>query len=313
MKDRVITGLLLVLLTASMIAVQAFVPYIYDTFILYAVILATMEIGKLQIKAGKPVYNWCAIIVSVLLYLDVVICNLLGVNALYIFLIALAIIFLAYLVIYFGNAWIFKKELEEDAFRVSTDMPISEFNFFKTNNTFYCILYPGFMMFFMYLISHIDTIGFVNITTNFEGIPFPLFALLTLFFISSLTDTFAMLFGRVFGRHKLCPKISPKKSVEGALFGLLGGTIGALIPYFVFNAIYPEQFAIIAFWQMLIIGFIGAVVCQVGDLYESQIKRRANEKDAGTFLRSHGGVLDRIDSVIFCTPYIFLCLLLMVA
>ena len=313
MRDRVITGLLLVLLTVAMLAVQVFVPYIFDTFILYVIILGTLEIGKLQTKMGKPTYNWCAIIVSILLYLDVFICTLLGVNALYIFMIALAILLLSFLVIYFGNAWIFKKELEEDGFRLSTNMPVAEFNFFKTNTTFYCIMYPGFLMFFMYLISHINSIGFVNIETNFEGVPFPLFVLLTIFFLSCLTDTFAMLFGRMLGRHKLCPKVSPKKSVEGALFGLLGGTIGAILPYLVFNAIYPEAFAIIQWWQMLVIGFIGAIVCQAGDLYESLIKRRANVKDAGDFLRSHGGVLDRIDSILFCTPYIFLCLLLMVA
>lgn len=313
MKDRVITGLLLVLLTVSMLAVQVFVPYVFDVFVLYIVILATLEIGKLQTKMGKPTYNWCAILVSVLLYLDVFVCNLLGINALYIFLIALAILLFAYLVIYFGNAWIFKKELEEDEFRVSTNMSVTDFNFFKTNTTFYCILYPGFMLFFMYLISHIDTIGFVKIETAFAGIPFPLFVLLTVFFISTLTDTFAMLFGKLLGKHKLCPKVSPKKSVEGALFGLLGGTIGGILPYLVFNAIFPEAFAVIKIWQMIIIGFIGAIVCEGGDLYESLIKRRANVKDAGTFLRSHGGVLDRIDSILFCTPYVFLCLLLMIA
>ena len=313
MKDRVITGLLLVLLTVAMLAVQTFVPYIFDAFVLYVIILCTLEIGKLQTKMGKPTYNWCAIVVSIFLFLDVFICTLLGVNALYIFLIAVAILLLSFLVMYFGNAWIFKKELEEDSFRTSTNMSVAEFNFFKTNTTFYCIMYPGFLLFFMYLISHIDTIGFVNIQANFAETPIALFCLLTIFFISCLTDTFAMLFGRVLGKHKLCPKVSPKKSVEGALFGLLGGTIGAILPFLVFNAIYPEQFAIIQLWQMLVIGFIGAIVCEAGDLYESLIKRRANVKDAGTFLRSHGGVLDRVDSILFCTPYIFICILLMLA
>lgn len=313
MKDRVITGLLLVAVAIAMLMVQFFVPYIFDAFLLFVIILATIEFCKLQTKAGKPVYNWCAIIVAISIYLDVIICSLLGINALYVFLIGLAILLLAFLVVYFGNAWIFKKELENDEFRNATNMSVPEFNFFKTNNTFLGFLYPGFMLFFMYLLNHIDTLGFVNIATNFKDTHISLFALVLVFAISSLTDTFAMIFGCWLGKHKLCPKLSPKKSVEGALFGVLGGIVGAIVPYLIFNAIYPKAFAAIAFWQILIVGFVGSFVCQAGDLYESYIKRKANVKDAGNFLRSHGGVLDRIDSIIFCAPYIFFCLLLMIA
>lgn len=113
-------------------------------------------------------------------------------------------------------------------------------------------------------------------------------------------DTAAYYLGSYFGQHKLCPAVSPNKTIEGALGGLAAGLgSGALIKTF-YLPLLPWGLSLLFF---LSIGIAG----QVGDLFESQIKRVAHIKDSGSILPGHGGVLDRIDALLFAAPvaYIF--------
>lgn len=113
-------------------------------------------------------------------------------------------------------------------------------------------------------------------------------------------DTGAYYLGSYFGQHKLCPAVSPNKTIEGALGGLAASLVsGALIKYLFFPSL-PFGLSLLFF---LSIGIAG----QVGDLFESQIKRVAHIKDSGAILPGHGGVLDRIDALLFAAPaaYIF--------
>jgi len=106
--------------------------------------------------------------------------------------------------------------------------------------------------------------------------------------------------GSYFGQHKLCPTVSPKKTIEGALGGLAASLgSGALIKHF-FLPLLPWGLSLLFFLSINIAG-------QVGDLFESQIKRVAHIKDSGAILPGHGGVLDRIDALLFAAPvaYIF--------
>ncbi|KAE9637072.1 phosphatidate cytidylyltransferase [Defluviitalea raffinosedens] len=126
-----------------------------------------------------------------------------------------------------------------------------------------------------------------------------------LIFISAWgSDTFAYFTGITLGKHKLCPKLSPKKTVEGALGGIAGGFVlsfvyGMVITYFTKTPIV--NFPIIC----SIIGGIGAMISQLGDLTASSIKRCVNIKDYGKFFPGHGGVLDRFDSILFTAPFVY--------
>lgn len=107
--------------------------------------------------------------------------------------------------------------------------------------------------------------------------------------------------GRTFGKRKLAPVISPKKTVEGAIGGLIVGSGAAII----LGRFWPIGLSDIA---MAGAGFAMTVAGIAGDLFESQLKRRAGVKDSGNLIPGHGGILDRIDSWLFAAP-VFWCIL----
>lgn len=119
-----------------------------------------------------------------------------------------------------------------------------------------------------------------------------------IFLFAFVTDTFAYFSGRAFGKTKLIPSVSPKKTVEGAVGGVLGCVLcSGLYAYFT----HPRYLT-----AVLIASVFGSVVSQFGDLFASVFKRKLGIKDYGNLIPGHGGMLDRIDSIIFTTPYTYL-------
>lgn len=119
------------------------------------------------------------------------------------------------------------------------------------------------------------------------------------------SDTCALFAGILFGKHKLAPVVSPKKTVEGAVGGVVGATVIMLAVVAVFNRFTPVD---IPFFAAAVLGAVGAVIGQLGDLTFSVIKRQTGIKDYGHIFPGHGGVLDRFDSVIFVAPVVELVL-----
>ncbi|SPF54913.1 phosphatidate cytidylyltransferase [Candidatus Desulfosporosinus infrequens] len=111
------------------------------------------------------------------------------------------------------------------------------------------------------------------------------------------TDTGAYLIGRQFGRHLLASQVSPKKTVEGSLGGILFSVVVALVFWRIFGG---------ATWiRYIIMGVLIGVSAQIGDLFESALKRSAGVKDSGKLIPGHGGILDRFDSLIFALPLVY--------
>jgi phosphatidate cytidylyltransferase len=106
-----------------------------------------------------------------------------------------------------------------------------------------------------------------------------------------LCDTAAYAGGRMFGRHRLAPALSPNKTAEGLAFGVIGGTLG-----FWFAGLYQDWLPGL---DALAMGLCVALFAPVGDLFESMIKRDLDIKDSGTIFGPHGGLLDRLDAVLF--------------
>ena len=116
-------------------------------------------------------------------------------------------------------------------------------------------------------------------------------------FVVFAGDTGAYFAGRAFGRHKLAPVLSPKKTWEGAI----GGAIASVGGGFLCQALLLPD---LAAWQVVVLALPAAVLGQVGDLCESALKRSTGVKDSGRILYGHGGMLDRVDGLIFAAPYL---------
>jgi phosphatidate cytidylyltransferase len=106
-----------------------------------------------------------------------------------------------------------------------------------------------------------------------------------------VSDTAAYAGGRMFGRHRLAPELSPNKTLEGLAFGFVGGAMG-----FWFAGLYQDWMNGV---DALLIGICVAALAPIGDLFESMVKRDLDVKDSGTVFGPHGGLLDRLDAVLF--------------
>ncbi len=111
-------------------------------------------------------------------------------------------------------------------------------------------------------------------------------------------DSAAYYTGSAFGRHKLYPLVSPNKSIEGALGGVVGSICGTMLAKFTF---FSQLSLVDALFTAIFIGILG----QTGDLFESLLKRSFGVKDTGTIFPGHGGMLDRLDSILFAGPAMY--------
>jgi phosphatidate cytidylyltransferase len=116
--------------------------------------------------------------------------------------------------------------------------------------------------------------------------------LLTIIVITWLSDTGAYLLGRAFGKHPLIPTVSPKKTIEGLIGGLVCASITGALAVWLFGLG-------VSIWLGLAAGLVLAIVGVIGDLAESLLKRQAGVKDSGTLIPGHGGMLDRLDALLF--------------
>ncbi len=162
---------------------------------------------------------------------------------------------------------------------------------FKSNEvmaTFFCMIYAPVLLSFIYL------------TRNLR---FGIYVVWLIFISSWICDTCAYLVGVLIGKHKMAPGLSPKKSIEGGIGGIVGASaVGALFGYYVQSYVLAGEQLVGIF---AVIGALGAVISQIGDLAASAIKRNHDIKDYGNLIPGHGGVMDRFDSVIFSAPMIY--------
>lgn len=123
----------------------------------------------------------------------------------------------------------------------------------------------------------------------------------SVFVIALVGDIFAYFVGVTVGKHRMAPELSPKKTWEGSAAGLLGSVVGAILLCTSGSIVTPMP----PVWHFLLLGIIGGVAGQLGDLSASLIKRFCDIKDFGTIFPGHGGMMDRLDSVIFVIYILF--------
>ena len=162
--------------------------------------------------------------------------------------------------------------------------------------TVFPMLYPGLFFSLMIALQDLDTRYASTI------------ALILMFFIASVNDVFALLIGVRFGRHRLSPEISPKKSIEGSIAGLVASVLFAVFVPAAFSLlasawpeiVNPTGVVLPPLWSFAILGLVAGALSQVGDLVASLIKRHCGIKDYGTIFPGHGGMMDRMDGILFC-------------
>ena len=160
--------------------------------------------------------------------------------------------------------------------------------------TIFPMLYPG--LFFTLILPLQDMPGRL----------ISILALVLTFFIASVSDMFALFAGVRFGRHKLSPAISPKKTVEGSVAGLLSAVLFSMLVPAIAMALRPYMPAAMQaeylppIWAFGVLGLIAGALAQFGDLTASMVKRHCGIKDFGNILPGHGGIMDRMDGILFC-------------
>jgi phosphatidate cytidylyltransferase len=173
--------------------------------------------------------------------------------------------------------------------------------------TFFGVIYVSFLLSHIIFMKDIQNAVYLapgELTSLFNG----RYWILTTFLMVWASDSAAYFVGMAIGKHKLAPKISPKKSIEGAVAGLIA-PIGVM---FLVRYVLFFQDSNISVFHIIMIGLIGGIFGQIGDLGESLFKREFEIKDSGKILFGHGGILDRFDSMIFVLPLVYYYLKFMV-
>lgn len=174
-------------------------------------------------------------------------------------------------------------------------------------NAVFAMVYCGVLSVMLSSINHISK---PDSATN------TLAAIILLFFVVTFTDSGAFIIGSTLGRYapmKLAPKVSPNKTVIGAAGGVVGGALGAVIAYYIYYGFtiawggafyYSGSLPLVVVF--LFVGIVASLFAQMGDLFESAIKRECDIKDTGKILPGHGGVLDRFDGMLFASVVVLL-------
>ena len=152
------------------------------------------------------------------------------------------------------------------------------------------IFYMGWLLSYWVLIMN-------HYGGDWDGRDWVILALFSTFAV----DTAAYFVGRTWGRHKMAPTVSPRKTWEGAIGGLVGALVAVIALALLLNVD-------ISYGEMVILGVLIAVFAQLGDLAESKLKRSMGVKEASNLIPGHGGILDRLDSIVFTGVVVYYCL-----
>ena len=244
----------------------------FSLAIIFLAIAALFELNNMAKKNNAGIYVFSAMIPSVLMSVAAFYYN----QPIFIFYIFTAAILLILL---------------EGVFRHNDEKWLD-----KNLYSIFAVCYIGLFFSIFILLRHITVEP--GLTTYFgdmnQGEVFLWLALLGTW----SSDTFAYFIGSAFGKNKLCPKISPNKSWEGAIAGFLGCI--AVVWYMGTNVFFVKSI------NLIIFGVLIGLFAPLGDLAESQIKRFSDVKDSGSFFPGHGGVLDRLDSLLFVIPAVYI-------
>ena len=301
MLKRTITGLFIVALCAGFIALREVSVFFFDAFALIICYGSLIEMHlslKLYNKKSSKVLTFIYPLVVFSIFAFIPKTSLNG-SELVLVVLTLLGFFAASMVKELICNTIKRRcgEIEKDE-KLQKESLLSE-----TRDTVSLLIYPTTLLSFFFGINHLGLgIGYVGI--------------ILVFAVTMLTDVFAYLFGSMIRGPKMAPEISPKKSVSGMIFGFVGGLVGAGLALwlFYFEGLFNSELIALPLWKTIvlfaIIGAIGSLLTQMGDLVASSIKRKVGIKDFGSIFPGHGGFMDRMDGLMFNVALVYLMFVL---
>lgn len=315
MKKRLLTSGAILLILAAAFASRLLTLYVFDLVVLIMAVIGVVEIARVLERTKKYTHILIVGTFPAVLYILSIILIKKNLNWQYLVM-GIFLAMIAYFLLIFIVTLCTKKvtRAEMEKYEI-TDQKVTKYAFEKAIYSLGVFVYPALLFECLILINHFSELAFV-VTPDNRFTVFTTFVLLFVFVVTMCTDSLAMVVGSTLKGPKLCPLISPNKTVSGAIGGLIGGTGSGLLLYLIFTAVpeFVSDFTTIGgkFWEIAVISFLGAIVGQIGDLVASALKRRARVKDYGTVLPGHGGIMDRVDGLIFNALLCFVAFTLVV-
>lgn len=312
MGKRIMSGLVILLVLAGFILVRQIsesTVFLFDILVGFLMLIGTFEVEGILRKMNRPAYTvglgMFPILCFVMLALSVVY-NLGYVN--FLLMIAGALILVAIICFIVGISS--KKCTLQQMYLDNFEGKRLDYVWQKTANTIFGNIYPTFLLCFLFLINHFTDFSNLEYASDIG-----LLGILLVFTSTMFADTSAMLCGRLIKTKKInLKKLGPGKSWSGLVGGIIGATIGAVVLFFILDNVgYAETFAEygIQFWQFLVGGIFCGIFNMSGDITASYLKRRAGVKDFSDFIPGHGGIMDRINGLVFNSLFAFLFLVIM--
>ena len=312
MKKRLISGMVFVLIIALGFVLKFYVSnFFFDVIILAVAGIGAFEASRMFSKMGKVNDKIMSIIYPAFAMIIVLLClhfdEKIGIVYTIAILVGLMILFF---LITFCVALLNKNTTTFEMKNQNVSMSKPKYCLTKAFNTVLTFIYPTFLIMFLTYINHFEQLKGSFARLGEYGGRLSLFVLLFTLLVPIITDTFAYLTGSIIGGKKLAPSVSPNKTISGAVGGSVWCVAFAVVVFCIFNAFstYEAVFssAGITLWKIAIIAFVGSIIGQCGDLFESYLKRQAGVKDSGKIMPGHGGILDRFDSHIAVAPIMFI-------
>ena len=316
MATRVITGVIILGVVLGGFVVRYYDTFFFDALILFISIMALIEVSNALVSSGrfaKPLMFFLiahVIISYILIKLAIMSHITSGAVSEFFSRFAPASRYSSYLYLSVEIPLLF-------VFMFISSFFIKTITLDRMVSTAFVMFYPTILLIFMLSINNIYPIH-ENFTDEKVLRLFGFFGLAVLFATSMLSDTMAFLVGISVKGPKLCPKLSPKKTISGAVGGLIGGFAGAMIVFGLCNIrFFGEKlgfsiFDRIPFYHFIIMGLMGSVFTQVGDLAASYLKRSCGIKDFSNAFPGHGGFMDRLDGLMFNSIFIYFYILVFI-
>lgn len=310
MKTRVLTATYFMIALAIGFVSRLLTPYIFDIIIGALAIMGAVEVGRVFERSRQFNNIYLVGSFSAVLYVGFVFAFTNNWAWQYYLLLVISLM-LVYFILTFLLTIILKKQTMREISKYQVTDKIAIYALKKAINTSVIVVYPTLLFATLFILNHFNSL---SISSAVSGVPFDYYILLTVFFVTIMTDTLAMLIGSAVKGPKLCPRISPNKTISGAVGGLIGGVLSAFIIYWLFsiNSNFETAFnSVASLWSVAAFGVFGSIISQCGDIFASWLKRRARVKDYGTIFPGHGGVMDRVDGLIFNSAFMLIYILIL--